>query len=264
VKEIVGLSRANELDVLEHGKVVAVENAALSRLLLNRNIVGAEFSSLCAQSTISLLHPLRDDLERSASSGIAELLILSKGLCYELSASFARLFDRSLDINLIGTRRAEVMSEHARIDISYSRLDTSATTLLVGDTVASGSTICAALDHVVAQTPINRLILVSFACSLRGLQVIDRYCKAHGIDLIAACGLGLMGLGENGFDLSFVHPDALCAERYRDKWWELFQGKAVSNVGWDFGAQSLALAKYRNLCWIEAELWQLHKHHNSA
>jgi hypothetical protein len=67
----------------------------------------------------------------------------------------------------------------------------------------------------------------------------------------------MFGLGQNGFDLSFLHPDTVAREAYKERAQTQFDGRPVSAVGWDFGSQAISPGKYRQLCWIEAEMWGL-------
>lgn len=89
--------------------------------------------------------------------------------------------------------------------------------------------------------------------SVVGGQAIAAFCRARGIELTLAYGLAAFGLGENGFDLSFLHPDTITSDEYRRRASSIFGGRSVSAAGWDFGSQAQAVRKYQMLCWIEAE-----------
>ena len=236
-----------------------VENAALEELLFSRNVVGWEFQRTCLRASELFLEHLADELTDLADD-ISELVILSKGLTYQLSAAYPHTLGRSLPMNLIATKRSSVSSDDAAVDVSYFRFDAPTNALLIRDTVASGATVVASLRVYMERHALHRLYLVSYAGALVGARRIAAFCAANGVELEMLYGLAAFGLGENGFDLSFLHPDTLTGDRYRDRAADQFDGRAVSAVGWDFGSQVMSPRKYAELCWMEAERWQLHGH----
>jgi hypothetical protein len=165
-----------------------------------------------------------------------------------------------LPSNLIATRRVAVEGDNATIEVSYSRLEADSSCLIIGDTVASGATIVTALSAYREQHRLDALYLLSFAGTYVGARRITDYCVEHGIRLTILFGLAAFGLAANGFDLSFLHPDTITEEKYRERAYNQFSGKPASAVGWDFGSQVMAPRKYQQLCWMEAEKWGLHGH----
>jgi hypothetical protein len=104
---------------------------------------------------------------------------------------------------------------------------------------------------------LERVYVFSYAGTRIGALRIAEFCRASSIDCTFLYGLAMFGLGENGFDLSFLHPDTVAREAYKERARAQFDGRAVSAVGWDFGSQAMAPGKYRHLCWVEAEIWGL-------
>lgn len=246
---------------LAETSVYVVENAALERLLFDRNVIGADFQRACLAATKEFLRHLADEL---SAGDTAELVILSKGLAYQVANASLSALDLSLPLNFIATRRAAVSDGDVKIEVEYARTDTSASTVVIGDTVASGETIVAALTALLDAQPVRRLVLMSFAGAGVGAGRIAGFCADNGIELICLFGLAAFGLGSNGFDLSFVDSRTVCNERYRERAALQFDGRPVSAVGWDFGSQWFAPEKYRHLCWLEAEKWDLHGHPSLA
>jgi hypothetical protein len=204
------------------------------------------------------LYHFEDELVEDGEN-IAELLILTKGLHYELRRAFATVLRRNLETNFVATRRVAVHGQEASVAVLYEDFDAGHNNLVIGDTIASGATICAALSAYLKRHAIAKLYVFTFAGSGVGGKRIGALCRQHGIDLTIAYGLAAFGLGANGFDLSFLHPDTLTSGLYTDRAARQFRGKAVSAAGWDFGSQAQAIEKYRNLCWIEAQCWDLHE-----
>src|SRR5262249_618234 len=136
--------------------------------------------------------------------------------------------------------------------------------LVIGDTIASGATIISAINTYADAAPLRKVYILSYAGTAVGAQRIVAHCEAKGIEVCILLGLAVFGLGDNGFDLSFLHPDTMASEVYRDRARDQFDSKAVSAVGWDFGSQFLAPTKYQYLCWVEAERWGLLGHPSFA
>ena len=236
-------------------RVFTVHNTAFEDLLFDRNLTGVEFRRTCLRCSRHLIAHLADEL---ATGDIAELMILSKGLVYQLADAVAAETGRNLPTNMIATSRASVSDGDARIEVPYACFDAPAATLVIGDTVASGATVVAALRSYVESHPLRRVYVLSYAGTLAGATRIAEFCSRRGIEATFLYGLAAFGLGANGFDLSFLHPETVAHARYVRRAREQFAGKAVSAVGWDFGSQCMAPRKYRRLAWVEAETWGLH------
>jgi hypothetical protein len=244
-------SHARTVTLDEDTEIYLVENQPLEDLLFNRQLVGIEFRQACLRSTQLFL---RHILEELTSYPVAELMILSKGLVYQLGEAFARETGRNLPTNLVATTRVGVEGETAKIDVPYTRFDAEGDRLVVGDTVASGSTLIAALDEYRLHHSLSHVYLLSYAGSALGAKTVMRYCRAHEVELLIMYGLAAFGLGENGFDLSFLHPDTVTSPKYVERARALYHDRQVSAVGWDFGSQMMAPDKYKRLSWVESRL----------
>lgn len=247
----------SEIDLHEVGGVTihVVKNRALERLLFNRNLLGKEFRDACFEASTCFVRHLADEYEVSDT---AELLVLSKGLVYQLSSAVSQETGSDIPTNLIATSRIVVAGHSAKVSVTYSQLEAPARTLLIGDTVASGATIVESLKVYLAKYELERVYVLSYAGTGVGAQRIARFCRQHSVECVFLYGLAVFGLGDNGFDLSFLHPDTIADAEHKERARAQFGGHPVSAVGWDFGSQAMAPRKYRQLCWIEAELWGLH------
>src|SRR5687768_8389754 len=76
-----------------------VSNSQLESLLFNRNLIGLEFTRQCEAASASFLRHFRPEIEPLIEDGIAELMLLSKGLYYWMHNAFARVFEENLEIN---------------------------------------------------------------------------------------------------------------------------------------------------------------------
>ena len=229
-----------------------VHNRPLEQLLFDRNLMGVDFRSACLEASRFFVAHIANEI-----SAASELVILSKGLMYQLAEAARLECQLNLPMNLIATSRQAVTSQDAMVDVAYSRFDAGGETLLIGDTVASGATIVAALAKYCSEHELKRLYVFSYAGALVGAARVSEYCRDHDIELTMLFGLAAFGLGSNGFDLSFLHPQSMARQEYIARARRQFEGHPVSAVGWDFGAQSMSPEKYRELCWVEAKMWGL-------
>ncbi|MFC4586101.1 hypothetical protein [Sphaerisporangium corydalis] len=236
-------------------RLYVVRNRALERMLFDRNLVGTGFRRACLESSRHFIGHLTDECR---TGDTAELMILSKGLVYQLGEAAALENGQNLPLNLIATSRVAVSPASARVEVAYSQLEAPAGTLLIGDTVASGETIIAAVGRYLRTHALERLYVLSYAGTLGGAERIAAFCARHGVRPTFLYGLAAFGLGLNGFDLSFLHPETITRRAYVERAARQFSGKPVSAVGWDFGSQVVSPRKYRRLCWVEAEVWGLH------
>jgi hypothetical protein len=250
-------SQLEKVSIFGVSNAFILSNLHLESILLNRNLIGLEFTNQCELSTKAFLEHFRPEIIPTMSDGLAELMLLSKGLYYWMHNAFAAVFDANLEINFAATRRVEVFGGSVRVEVPYFNFDSPADTLILGDTIASGTTVCEALSCYLKHWPLKRVFLFTIAGSIVGGQVISKFCESHKIELTLAYGLAAFGLGTNGFDLSFLHPETITNERYRDQARKLYDSKPISAPGWDFGTQAQAVKKYRMLSWLEAERWGL-------
>ena len=262
MRAIVKGSRARLLSAeTSSPEVYLVSNKPLEELLFNRNVLGNEFRRLTYESSRLMLRHVVDELSSAAYS---ELVVLSKGLVYQLAQAAAVEGIADLPCNLIATSRVAVTAKTAEVAVSYSRFDAGGERLIIGDTIASGSTMIAVLSSYLKKRPLREVIILSYAGTWIGVAAITQFCRDNGVACKHLLGLAAFGLGANGFDLSFLHPETICDAAYVARAAEQFAGKPVSAVGWDFGSQAMAPQKYRELVWLEAEVFGLHGHPSLA
>ncbi len=234
-----------------------MSNPALERILFNRNLIGLEFSNACQEASEAFVAHFSGEIA-SFGDDVAELVILSKGIYYWLHNAFAARLGRNLEANFIVTKRSAVSGTSVSIDVPYCDFSAPAHNLVLADTIASGATMVAALRHYSDFQPLRRVLVFSMAGTAAGGRTLGVFCQERKIELTIVYGLAAFGLAANGFDLSFLHADTICPNQdYIRRAHDMYEGKPVSAVGWDFGSQAQAIRKYRMLCWIEAEYWGL-------
>lgn len=233
-----------------------VENEALESILFNRNLVGQPFTEACRQASARFLCHLTDEFE-AIDFDLAELMLLSKGFYYFLHQSYLNEFNRNLEINFVATQRANVSDFGVEVQVPYSHFAAPKHTLIIGDTLASGESLIAGLTAYLREFELNRIFVLTIAGSRIGGERVQEFVDLHGIKMTLLYGLAAFGLGDNGFDLPFLHDDTISDRRYKEWAKEYYRGLPISAAGWDFGSQSQSIAKYRALCWLENERWEL-------
>lgn len=234
-----------------------MSNPALEHILFNRSLIGLDFARECQEASEAFLGHFSSEIT-SCGEDVAELVILSKGIYYWLHNACAARLQRNLEANFVVTKRAAVSGTSVNIEVPYCDFSVAVNNLIVADTIASGATMVAALRHYCAFHSLRSILVFSIAGSASGGRAISEFCRERDIELTIVYGLAAFGLASNGFDLSFLHPDTICPNPdHIRRAHELYEGKPVSAVGWDFGSQAQAVRKYRMLCWIEAEYWGL-------
>lgn len=229
-----------------------VRNPSLEELLFDRSASGLRFVELCEASSEQFLRHFAPEIEAKGDD-ISELMMLSKGFYYRLHGAYATVFRRNLEINFAATQRVAVSGRAAEVVIPYCNFDAPTRTLVIGDTLATGASIEAALRAYQDLWPLDHVIVFCMVGSGVGAQALARYCRATGVRLTIAYGLAVFGLGANGFDLSFLHPDTITRDEYVCRARELYGDRQISAAGWDFGSQAQATRKYRMLCWLESQ-----------
>jgi hypothetical protein len=252
----IGGSHIERVQIPGIDRAFIMRNSSLEAVLFNRNLIGLEFTQACESASRAFLSHLKPELT-SIIEDVAELMILSKGMYFWIHNAFAQVFERNLEINFAATRRVEVSSNSAQVEIPYFNFDAPAENLIIGDVLASGATMCTALSHYLDYCQLKRVFVFSIAGSVIGGQTLANFCRSRGVELTLIYGLAAFGLSLNGFDLPFLHPDTITCDEYRYRAASVYEGKPISAVGWDFGTQAQAIRKYKMLCWIEAKYWGL-------
>lgn len=143
----------------------------------------------------------------------------------------------------------------ANIEVKYSDISAKASTLVIGDTIATGNSIVATLEHYEKTCKLKRVFIFSFCGSKVGALKIMDYCKKSGIKLTIAYGIAAFGFGDNGFDLPFLHKDTITDKKYIEKAKIVYENLPICAVGVDFASQTQSLKKYANLCSLERKFW---------
>lgn len=233
--------------------IYIMENKYAEEVVLNRGLVGYEFANTCFNGTKLFVEHFADEFNKN--NDIAELMLLSKGFYYRLFSSFAEVLKKNLQVDFLATKR--IMDGNiANIEVKYSDLSAKASTLVIGDTIATGNSVISALEHYEkAACKIKKLYLFSFCGSKVGaLKIID-YCKKANIDVTIVYGIAAFGFGNNGFDLPFLHKDTITDEKYMEKAKKVFANLPICAVGVDFASQTQCPKKYANLCSLERKFF---------
>ena len=251
--EHVSNSILSKIDVLGLNNAYIVNNKYLEKLLFNRGLVGKSFIEVCFNASVLFFKHFKDEF--IYHDNISELMLLSKGYYYQFVNSYIQATGNNLQLNMVATKRKKIVRNNVEIEIPYSDISALTDTIIIGDTIASGASICAAISHYSKRHKLKKAYIFSYAGSIVGGKRIASFCSQYDIDLTLVYGLAAFGLADNGFDLSFLHPDTITSEEYILKAKNVYKNKAISVIGVDFGTQSQSIKKYSNLCWLERQYW---------
>lgn len=245
-------SNLTKLHINDSNEFYLITNKHVENVLYNRGLIGKEFVTECYHSSSKFMLHFKQELN---DNDVSELMILSKGYYYKFYDAYANILKKNLQINFIATKRVSIDGDNTKIIIPYSDISALTDTLLIGDTIATGKTICTVLKHYLEHHSIKKVFVYTIAGSILGGNEIYHFCKRNSIDLVLVYSIAAFGLGTNGFDLSFLHEDTIAEKKYIDKAKTLYNNQPISSVGVDFGSQSQSIKKYSNLCWLEKEFW---------
>ena len=247
-----------------------LESPALESFLFDRTVVGAPLLNAAREATVHWLAALRDAKLLDSAEDVAGLTILTGGLYYGLQPAWQTVFGSLLPENFIGVKRHLDQHKHWFADYQYMSFEAPCRTVLVGDTVASGASVCQGI-RVFAEWAVPRgLQQVHFfsACGSRiGGQRIRAACAELGLRCTFTHGLAAFGMAEQGWqlpdtDLPWLHPDTVTQPHYHQRAEAAFQGKPVCAIG-DWGMRCKNPKAYLHEWEEEAKYWgiktQAHK-----
>jgi uracil phosphoribosyltransferase len=156
---------------------------------------------------------------QTKKSSICELVLLSGGLFYNLNFGFKKLFNFSLQQCFLGISRYPIENKfgefYAKIDYSNFEALPDNSTILIGDTLATGATLSKALEHLFEvanknNKKISSIIFVTLAGSKKGAaafkKTIENYKISNSYMIFANQVFHLM---PDGTDLRFFGADAI-------------------------------------------------------
>jgi len=173
--------------------------------------VGIEFSKLIQKLCF------KDSVEKKT---ILELVFLSGGLFYNLNYGFKKTFNFSLPQCFLGIARHHVPNTlgdfEAKIDYTNFEALTDNANIVIGDTLATGATLCSGVEYLIKYAQkqnktINSFVFVTLAGSKKGAIAFKNTLKKYGFENKASIIFAnqVFHLMENGTDLRFFGPDAI-------------------------------------------------------
>ena len=241
-----------------------LESPALEAFLFDRTVVGIPLLNAAREATVHWLAALRDNRLLDPNDDVAGLTILTGGLYYALQPAWQTVFGSLLPENFIGIKRHLDNRNQWFADYHYASFEAPCSTVLVGDTVASGVSVSQGI-RAFADWAIPRGVkTVHFfsACGSRiGGQRILETCEDLGLQATFTHGLAAFGMSEKGWqlpdtDLPWLHPDTVTQEHYHQRAEIAFQGKPVCAIG-DWGMRCKNPKTYLKEWQQEAAYWQL-------
>jgi uracil phosphoribosyltransferase len=168
-------------------------------------------------------------LKGREAASVAELVLLSGGLYYQLNSAFKKKFGLALPQCFIGIKRQRIEGmEGGFIAVAtyenFESLPDNAS-IIIGDTIATGATIQKSIYHLLDELherkyTLKNLVICSLACSVTGAQIIGEAAEKvvaefprAKVHLIVA--EELFHLMPDGTDMRFLHPEAAMPDETR-------------------------------------------------
>lgn len=241
-----------------------LESPALEAFLFDRTVVGIPLLNAAREATVHWLAALRDNGLLDPADEVAGLTILTGGLYYGLQPAWQTVFGTLLPENFIGVKRHLNERKQWFADHQYRSFEAPCRTVLVGDTVASGVSVCQGIQAFAEWGVAHGLRQVNFfsACGSRiGGQRIRQACAELGLRCTFTHGLAAFGMAEQGWqlpdtDLPWMHSDTVTQPHYLERARRAFQDKPVCAIG-DWGMRCKNPKAYLREWKEEAEYWHL-------
>lgn len=216
-----------------------VSNQAFRDVLYNPHLAGRRLQNRMKKAAVAATKAItKISLEEKGikKSNLCELVFLSGGLFYELNHGFSMELEVSLPQCFLGISRHKVSGSRGDFEarVGYANFESlpDESTILIGDTLASGATIKKGIMELskVAQENdkrIERIVFFSLAAPLRGARNFAEACEEiseihDGLEYHFFGAQQIFHLMDDGTDLRFRGRDAIIPDDeldYSKKTW---------------------------------------------
>ncbi|NHI84034.1 MAG: hypothetical protein EAX81_07010 [Candidatus Thorarchaeota archaeon] len=203
---------------VEHNRLLQytyiIESPSALRILLEPWAVGSRLANLARSSTIDFLrvaYQLCPELARSTFETVVEIVPLAGSLYYSLAEAFEEVFGETINRCFIGARR-HLTTTGWVTELSYENFEAMPhdPVLLIGDTIATGSTIerivNSSIDH---SSSIRAIVIYSIAGGLVGAVRIREMAQRINIPTYLFYSNAIFGVEPNGTDMPWLHPGTI-------------------------------------------------------
>ena len=183
-----------------------IETPKSYQVLLDPLLVGKQLREKTKESMVEILSHMEEP------DNPLEFAIHTGGPYYQLQDAYYEVFGGDLPRISVGAKRRNNNGKW-EADVSYKNFEAMEDnpTILVADTIATGSSMVATLDYLlnyfgVKGCGVGEIIVPGFAVARVGAERISEFCRERGINTQFIIGGGLVGLAENGTDMPIIHP----------------------------------------------------------
>ena len=185
----------------------------------------------------------REELSQINPESFCNVIPLSGSLYYYVGEAFYNVFKRSIPQVFIGVRR-NFRDNHWVADVSYRNIDSLPENpfLLIGDTIATGSTLFAILHEIKREVEhIKGIAIYSIAGGIPGIQLLKKMEKIFGgTKIYLYQANALFGLMENGTDMPWLHSETITTPELRQQ--------AIDNYGFYLGERWCTIFDWGERC----------------
>lgn len=185
--------------------VEVIETPKSYQVLLDPLLVGKQLREKTKESMVEILSHMEEP------KNPLEFAIHTGGPYYQLQDAYYEVFGKNLPRISVGAKRHNNNGTW-EVDVSYKNFEAlnDNPTILVADTIATGSSMVTTLEYLLKYFEHNKyslgeIIVPGFAVARVGAEKISKFCEDRGIDAKFIIGGGLVGLAENGTDMPIIH-----------------------------------------------------------
>jgi hypothetical protein len=196
----------------------------------------------------------RTVLKGARAASVAELVLLTGGLYYQLNTAFKKKFGLALPQCFIGVKRRHVEgTEGGFIALAtyenFESLPENAD-IIIGDTVATGATMQKSIYRMLdamheRKFRLKNIVICSLACSVTGAEIIKEAAEKvaaefHGSKVHLIVAEALFHLMPDGTDMRFLHQEAVMPDEARErvlKRYGKYLGKEMKCAVFDWGSR---------------------------
>lgn len=217
--EFVPTNNTSILGIKEYKNTYVIKSNNALKIQLKPWISGRNLQYLaykCSMEFLVAYYITSRKFKENTIKDIVELVPLSGSLFYDMPRAFAKIFNNSLSSCYVGASRFLDDNSDWQVKLNYFNLEAmseSTKIIIIGDTIATGSTISGLLDTFIKKYPqLEEIAIFSIAGAIPGLERIENLENRNKIPIYCYFSNAIFGLAENGTDMFWKHQETIAPE----------------------------------------------------
>ncbi len=227
-----------------------ITSEKIKKVLYNPHLAGKKLQDAMEEVSTIFIKAISDKgLKEVKPSSVVEYVLLAGGLYYNINYGFKKVYDRALPQCFLGIKRQRIEGTDGKFTAvtTYENFESlqNDTTVIVGDTIASGATIIRAIQNLEdaleeKDYSLKNLIIISLACSTKGARKLKKIEKKIKGNLYLFVAEQLFHVMPNGTDLRFLKEETIIPDETRQytlKTYGEFLGQEMKCAVFDWGTR---------------------------